>query len=305
MTMLQTFSHPALRIAFTSCVAALLAGCSMNVAEGLLGSTYSADTSGKKIGLFGGVKSTQIGPYTYQIEAKGNAYTKDRSTYRFSVLRAAQLALENGHTHFTINKAANTGFAPSRTTAGYAGGYVTGPVGASRSDGSFQQGQRYIGGSPGRTVYGQYRPGYGLIAEMWNSANIAEERRNGSKAKFYNAETTYREFSPLVRGTPQPLHQLHGTYLATLEDRWRQVSPRGIDDAINFSQRASRVWRQQREDLLQYYDKDSPELAAGVAQVRRMFEEQYLPLVNAYRAQNGWKALSYGELVMKYDWKTQ
>ena len=43
----------------------LAAGCAPSALEGMLGSTYNASTDNKKISIFGGVVSEQIGERTY------------------------------------------------------------------------------------------------------------------------------------------------------------------------------------------------------------------------------------------------
>ncbi|MCY4362884.1 MAG: hypothetical protein OXE42_11985 [Gammaproteobacteria bacterium] len=59
-------------------------------------------TSYQPKGLTGGFSEIQIAEGTYQITFEGNAYTDKRKTIDFTLLRSAEITLENGYRYFVI-----------------------------------------------------------------------------------------------------------------------------------------------------------------------------------------------------------
>lgn len=56
----------------------------------------------QKQGFTGGFSETQLGENAFQITFKGNAYTSEERAADFTLLRSADLALENGYRYFII-----------------------------------------------------------------------------------------------------------------------------------------------------------------------------------------------------------
>jgi len=54
------------------------------------------------MGLTGGVSETKLTSDTYRITGRGNGYTDPARIQNFVLLRAAELALQNGFTHFAM-----------------------------------------------------------------------------------------------------------------------------------------------------------------------------------------------------------
>lgn len=48
----------------------------------------------------GGYTQTQLGPQTWQVVFEGNRYTGDAQLHEFALLRAAELTLQQGYSHF-------------------------------------------------------------------------------------------------------------------------------------------------------------------------------------------------------------
>lgn len=59
-------------------------------------------TAYHKRGLTGGFSETQIGENVFRVTFKGNAYTSRERVSDFTLLRSAELALENGYKYFVI-----------------------------------------------------------------------------------------------------------------------------------------------------------------------------------------------------------
>ena len=75
------------RITGTLTLCLLMAGCATG---------YSAE------GFMGGYEETQLNPNVYRVSFKGNAYTSMNRAADFTLLRSAELALENGYPYFVI-----------------------------------------------------------------------------------------------------------------------------------------------------------------------------------------------------------
>lgn len=59
-------------------------------------------TSYQPKGLTGGFSEIQIAKGTYQITFEGNGFTDKRKTIDFTLLRSAEITLENGYRYFVI-----------------------------------------------------------------------------------------------------------------------------------------------------------------------------------------------------------
>lgn len=56
----------------------------------------------KPKGLMGGYSETKIQDGVYRVEFKGNSYTDKAMAQDFALLRCAEVALENGYSHFVV-----------------------------------------------------------------------------------------------------------------------------------------------------------------------------------------------------------
>lgn len=74
-------------LAFTFILSAALVGCA---------SGYKAD------GLAGGFTELQLSPNVWQVTFRGNGYTATERAENFALLRAADLTLLNGFSHFAL-----------------------------------------------------------------------------------------------------------------------------------------------------------------------------------------------------------
>lgn len=74
------------KLVFSACVTAL-AACATPYGES---------------GFRGGFNEVKLDDRVYQITFKGNAYTSGQRVADFSLLRAAELALENGYPYFAV-----------------------------------------------------------------------------------------------------------------------------------------------------------------------------------------------------------
>jgi hypothetical protein len=69
-------------------------------------------------GFTGGYSDTQLAPDVFRVTFKGNGYTSAERVQDFALLRAADLALTNGYTHFGILGEASGASQGSFTTPG-------------------------------------------------------------------------------------------------------------------------------------------------------------------------------------------
>ena len=112
-------------------------------------------TSYQKQGFTGGFSETQLGENIFQITFKGNAYTSRERASDFTLLRSAELALENGYKYFVIvdsekytKKGAYTTPATSHTTGS---AYGTGNYAYGTATTTTTGGQTYIYSKPRST----------------------------------------------------------------------------------------------------------------------------------------------------------
>ena len=62
--------------------------------------SYKSNSNG--IGLTGGVRAEAVTPDVYRIEARGNGFTSKGRVQDFVMMKAAEITLANGRTHFII-----------------------------------------------------------------------------------------------------------------------------------------------------------------------------------------------------------
>lgn len=74
----------------------------------------------KAVGLMDGYREIQLATDVYRITFGGNGYTSPERTQDFAMLRASELALQQGFTHFAIIDERNSQTAHSFTTPGQA-----------------------------------------------------------------------------------------------------------------------------------------------------------------------------------------
>lgn len=67
----------------------------------------SCATSYQRSGLTGGYSETKLGENIWSISFQGNGYTNDERASDFTLLRSAEVCLENGYSFFIITQ--NTG----------------------------------------------------------------------------------------------------------------------------------------------------------------------------------------------------
>jgi hypothetical protein len=81
---------------------------------------FGCATAYQPVGLKGGYSETLLTPDTYRISFRGNAYTSAERAQDFALLRACELVLERGYTHFAIIDEQNEVTSASFTTSGRA-----------------------------------------------------------------------------------------------------------------------------------------------------------------------------------------
>ncbi len=81
---------------------------------------WGCATSYKSKGFTGGFSELQLAPDVFRVTFNGNAYTSGERAQDFAMLRAAELALQNGFGYFAIVDAHNTVRTESFTTPGQA-----------------------------------------------------------------------------------------------------------------------------------------------------------------------------------------
>lgn len=80
------------KISILFLIAALLQGCA---------------TAYQSSGFSGGYSETQLDENVFRVTFRGNAYTSREKAYEFTLLRSAELALQNGYKYFVIINANN------------------------------------------------------------------------------------------------------------------------------------------------------------------------------------------------------
>jgi len=83
-------------------------------------------TKYQSTGLTGGYSETQLGENIFQVSFRGNAYTSSEKAVDFTLLRSAELAMENGFNYFEIVESGSHNKMSSYTTPTRS--YTTGSV---------------------------------------------------------------------------------------------------------------------------------------------------------------------------------
>ena len=81
---------------------------------------FGCATSYQSKGLMGGYSETQLAPDTFKVSFGGNGYTSGERAQDFTLLRAAELTLQNGYNYFVVINESNTKSISTHTTGGYA-----------------------------------------------------------------------------------------------------------------------------------------------------------------------------------------
>lgn len=70
----------------------------------------------QRVGRTGGISETQLAPDIFRITSYGNGYSVRERVSDFALLRAAELAIENGFTHFLVMDETSGGRSQTRVT---------------------------------------------------------------------------------------------------------------------------------------------------------------------------------------------
>jgi hypothetical protein len=133
----------------------------------LLCSLAACATPYQEMGMRGGVETTQLSSDTWRISARGNAFTDATKVQDFVLLRAAQLAMANGYTHFVVLGAQDTSKTETVTTPG---SYTSNTHASATMIGSTAYGTATTRGTyaPPQT-YGFIKPGTDTLVKLLNT----------------------------------------------------------------------------------------------------------------------------------------
>jgi len=113
-------------------------------------------------GLLGGYSETALAEDVYRITFKGNAYTSAERVQDFALMRAAELTIEKGYSHFVLLDAASGGRPYSIVTPGQS--TTTGTATAYGNTATYSGSTTYT--PP--VVYSMFKPETGLIIKLAN-----------------------------------------------------------------------------------------------------------------------------------------
>ena len=127
----------------------------------------------KDNGLMGGFSDTRLAPDVFRITFRGNGYTSAERAQDFALLRASELVLQGGFTHFAVLDSKESVRTSTFSTPGTA---QTTTYGNANSTGSFYgntyQGNTYLSANstttytPGQThIF--YKPSSGLLVRAF------------------------------------------------------------------------------------------------------------------------------------------
>ena len=117
----------------------------------------------QKQGLTGGFTETQLSPETYRISFKANTLTSADQVQDFTLLRAAELTLENGHRYFVVQESVDQ--TQRHVTVMPATTYSSGKMKASGDKAKYES---YTSSSPGY-VKEEFSPGLGMVIRTLDS----------------------------------------------------------------------------------------------------------------------------------------
>lgn len=132
-------------------------------------------TSYKSAGFTGGYSDTKLQDDVYEISFKGNGYTGSDKTKDFALLRASEVALNNGYKYFLIFEGNNTTKTQLYTTPMQANTY--GNVNLYGNTGSYSGTTYYSGGE----TYMYHKPESSLTIKC------LKERPTGNDIFVYDA----------------------------------------------------------------------------------------------------------------------
>ncbi|MBI5384438.1 MAG: hypothetical protein HZA90_07090 [Verrucomicrobia bacterium] len=120
-------------------------------------------TSYQSSGFTGGYKETQLAPDVFRVTFRGNRYTSPERAQDFSMLRASELALQHGFTHFAVVDERRSTTAHSFTTSGHA--TTTGTAYVYGNQATYSGQTIY---TPGQT-HTFYKPRTGLVVQFFKT----------------------------------------------------------------------------------------------------------------------------------------
>ena len=120
-------------------------------------------TSYQSNGFTGGYSETQLAPDVFRVAFRGNGYTSPERAQDFSMLRAAELALQHGFTHLAVVDERSSTTAHSFTTAGQA--TTTGTAYVYGNQATYSGHTTY---TPGQT-HTFYKPRTGLVVQFFKA----------------------------------------------------------------------------------------------------------------------------------------
>ncbi len=152
------------RLVLTVATAAILSGC---------------QTQYQEMGATGGVTAAPITNDTYRISSRGNGFTDPTTIQDYSLLKAAEVTLAAGGTHFLVVTAND---ATNRSVGSTAGTFQTNVYGNTA----------YTTYNPGVT-YDIVKPGQDLIVQVLKLPSGA-----ASPPGSFDAQQVYNNISPRV-----------------------------------------------------------------------------------------------------------
>lgn len=120
-------------------------------------------TSYKSNGFQGGFSDVQLAPDVFRVTFNGNGYTSGERAQDFAMLRASELALQNGFGFFAIVDANNSVRTQSFTTSGKAN--TTGTVRFYGNQANYSEQTTY---TPGQT-YTFFKPKSGMVVQCFKT----------------------------------------------------------------------------------------------------------------------------------------
>mgnify|MGYP003138148067 CR=1 FL=1 len=147
----------------------------------LLLTVQACSTTYGDMSSMGGVSAVPITSDTYRISARGNGFTDATTIQDYSLLKAAETTLDQGHTHFAVLSSANA----SRTSIGQTAGTMQTNVFGNTAYSTY---------TPGST-YTIVKPGEDLLVRIFTP------RRGESTAGAFNAQEVFDSINPRVERT--------------------------------------------------------------------------------------------------------
>jgi uncharacterized protein YceK len=118
-------------------------------------------TAYQQTGFTGGYSDTQLAPDVFRVNFSGNGATNDERAQDFVMLRAAELTLSHGFTHFAVLNESTGGVTETISTPG--GSYTTGSVNVAGRSAYYSGQTTYV---PGLTL-NIYKPRSGMMVRCF------------------------------------------------------------------------------------------------------------------------------------------